>query len=54
MKTKKHKTDLFGKFDPVLNAVLKSVTPEKKGTRLEKAAQQPNSPTRKRATKNLR
>ena len=48
---KKRKADLFGKFDPVMNAVLKTVTPEKKAVSLEKAARQPDSPTARQPDK---
>lgn len=51
---KKRKADLFGKFDPVMNAVLKTVTPEKKAVSLEKAARQPDSPTARQGSQKLK
>ena len=37
------KIDLYGKFDPVLDAVLKSVQPDKKTGKLREIAEQPSS-----------
>jgi hypothetical protein len=44
MMMRKTKQDLFGKFDPVLNAVLNTVTPDKKTAKIELAVRQSASP----------
>lgn len=55
MMAKKKKTDLYGKFDPVLDAVLKpALTAKQKSVTVKKAAEQPNSRTAEQGSLKLR